>query len=231
MSLILNIDTSIDTASICLAHEGKMLSFRKNDNPKEQAQWIQIAIREVMKDGGYTLHDLKAIGVINGPGSYTGLRIGLSTAKGLCYALKIPLITAGSLELMAIAAKNQLEKELANKKYLLCPMIDARRMEVYTALYDTNVTQVLQPQAMLLHQGCFIDILQKERIIFFGNGSEKFRNILLHPNAVFVENNSPRAIDISGVTFEYYKKSRFADIAYAEPLYIKDVFITQAYSK
>ncbi|HEX7905977.1 MAG TPA: tRNA (adenosine(37)-N6)-threonylcarbamoyltransferase complex dimerization subunit type 1 TsaB [Chitinophagaceae bacterium] len=226
MSLILTIDTAIDTASICLADEGRMLSFRKNDNQKEQAEWIHIAIQEVMKDGGYTLHDLKAIAVINGPGSYTGLRIGLSTAKGLCYALNIPLITVGSLELMAVAAKNQLEKELANKKYLLCPMIDARRMEVYTALYDTNMTQVLQPQAMLLQSGCFSEIIQKEMIVFFGNGSEKFRNIFLHPNAVFVENIPPRAVDISGVTFEYYMSNRFADLAYAEPLYIKDVFIT-----
>src|SRR6266513_982784 len=131
MSLLLNIDTAIETASICLSKDGNVLHLSINENQKDHAAWLTVAIQEMMQNSGYQLNQLNAIAVTIGPGSYTGLRVGLSTAKGLCYVLKIPLLTIGTLEMMAFAAKQ-------NPVDLLCPMIDARRMEVFTAVYDKD---------------------------------------------------------------------------------------------
>src|SRR5689334_17760726 len=127
MSLVLNIDTAVETASICLSEDRKILQVSINENQKDHAAWLSVAIQNMMINAGYRLNQLHAIGITIGPGSYTGLRVGLSAAKGLCYALNIPLITIGTLEMMAFAAKDE-------PADLLCPLIDARRMEVFTAL-------------------------------------------------------------------------------------------------
>src|SRR6266513_858318 len=155
MSLILNIDTAIETASITLAQDGKVFRSATNESEKDHAAWIHPAIHILMRESGWQLQNLNAVAVSIGPGSYTGLRIALSTAKGLCYALQIPLVTVGTLEAMAFSAIQNFETsdpyfppEDARRTaqgYLFCPMIDARRMEVFTAVYDSSLNEVVKP--------------------------------------------------------------------------------------
>jgi tRNA threonylcarbamoyladenosine biosynthesis protein TsaB len=190
----------------------------KNEKQKEQAGWLHLAIDKMIKDSGYRMNDIKAVAVSNGPGSYTGLRIGLSAAKGLCYALQIPLITIGTLEMMVQAAKN-------NKADLYCPMIDARRMEVFTALYDKEMKEVLPASAVMLNESSFIIELEKEKTLFFGNGAAKFKNICVHPHAIF-EDISIDASNLASLSQQKYAEKNFTELAYSEPLYVKEFFTT-----
>src|SRR6266536_5572901 len=188
MSLILNIDKAIETASITLAEDGKVFRSASNESEKDHAVWIQPAIHMLMRESGWPLKNLNAIGVSIGPGSYTGLRIGLSSAKGLCYALKIPLITINTLEMMTVSAIKEREiafPDLLAEILLFCPMIDARRMEVFTAVYDLNLNEVIKPQALILDKNSFEDILMRQKILFWGNGSLKFQKVCQNPHAIF----------------------------------------------
>src|SRR5215208_5364975 len=139
MSFILNIDTALETASVSLANNGRMLQSLVSESQKDHASWLHPAIKILLEKQGIGMDQLVAVGVSNGPGSYTGLRVGLSTAKGFCYALNIPLITIGTLKLMAFSARDEAED-------LICPMIDARRMEVYTAIYTGEMAELIKPQ-------------------------------------------------------------------------------------
>lgn len=214
MPLILNIDTSIDTASVCLAKNNELLLLESNENQKDHAAWLQNAIANMMKAAGFTLNNLDAVAVTNGPGSYTGLRVGLSTAKGLCYALQIPLITIGTLELMAFAAKNE-------KVDLLCPMIDARRMEVFTAIYNKQLFEIEKPHARVLDEHTFEAYIINNQILFFGNGSLKFQPLVPTKQAVFKAINFDAATMLF-LSHQRFENEQFADLAYAEPFYIKD---------
>lgn len=216
MSLILNIDTAIETASICLSEDKNVLQLSINENQKDHATWLTVAIQKMMKDSGYKLNQLKAIAVTIGPGSYTGLRVGLSAAKGLCYALNFPLITIGTLEMMAIAAKDE-------PIDLLCPMIDARRMEVFTAVYDKKLEEIKPPHALILDNNSFTKLLSSNSILFFGNGSKKLETVLQHPNAVFKNINS-NASHMASLATDRLMTLQFADLAYVEPLYLKEFF-------
>jgi tRNA threonylcarbamoyladenosine biosynthesis protein TsaB len=224
MSLILNIDTALETAFVSLAENGNLLKFRSNDKQKDHAAWIHESICDLMNETGFSLQDLKAVAVSNGPGSYTGLRVSLSTAKGFCYALKIPLISISTLDLMAAAAINQSSKTLLESIDLLCPMIDARRMEVYLAVYDKKLNEIVKAQALILSVDFFTHLLKDRSILFVGNGSYKFKDKLLHNGAIFADDINPGAIDMSVLSFAYFKHNRFAELAYSEPLYIKDFF-------
>jgi tRNA threonylcarbamoyladenosine biosynthesis protein TsaB len=223
MALILNIDTAVEIGEVNLAENGSTLRFRANSNQKDHAAWIQTAILEIMKETGYSMHDLQAVAVSNGPGSYTGLRVSLATAKGICYALQIPLITIGTLEIMAATATRQLSGELTKSADLLCPMIDARRMEVYMAAYNRKLEEIIKPQAVILDGDFFGQLLEKNKILFFGNGSHKLKNKLLHPGAVFAD-VSPGANDMVRLSHRDFLKKNFADLAYTEPLYIKEFY-------
>jgi tRNA threonylcarbamoyladenosine biosynthesis protein TsaB len=170
--------------------------------------------------------DLEAVAVSNGPGSYTGLRISLSTAKGICYALGIPLITVGTLEIMAMAAQKKLSSGNPEKKLLLCPMIDARRMEVYFSLYDQHLTERQKPATIILDQTSFAELLKENYIAFFGNGSQKCSQLLSNPHALFPEIPAHTANDLSMISFQYFIHQQFADISYVEPLYVKEFFTT-----
>ncbi len=216
MALILHIDTSIDIASICLSQNEVILSSAQNENMKDHAAWLQAAIADMIVSCGLSINKLEAVAVTNGPGSYTGLRVGLSTAKGICYALKIPLITIGTLELMAFKAKDY-------ETDLLCPMIDARRMEVFTAIYDKNLYEIEKPHARILDKNSFESILSYKKILFFGNGSEKFKPLIKSKNCLF-ENIKIAASDMVIIANQYFTKSEFANLAYAQPVYIKDFF-------
>jgi tRNA threonylcarbamoyladenosine biosynthesis protein TsaB len=216
MSLILNIDTALDIASICLAKDGEALQPAFNESQKDHAAWLQSAIQAMLKDAGLTQRGLNAVAISIGPGSYTGLRVGLSTAKGLCYALGIPLITVGTLEIMAVAAKDEATE-------LLCPMIDARRMEVFTAVYTKTLQELIKPQALIIDKNSFSEILFSHKVLFYGNGSKKLNALISNDNAVFktISHNATHMIPLSQNRFI---GREFADLVSSEPMYLKEFF-------
>ena len=223
MALILNIDTAVDTASICLSKDGEVLSIAKNrrkasfgESQKDDAAWLHITIKEIFEKNNVELRSVDAIAVAGGPGSYTGLRIGMATAKGICYALNKPLISLNTLLVMANAAK----KENAD---LLCPMIDARRMEVFTAIYTKELQIVKEPAAITLNENSFDEYLSDNSICFFGNGSYKFNTIKKHEKAIFSDLKSD-ASSMSPLSEKKFTEKEFADLAYAEPLYLKEFY-------
>ena len=232
MALILNIDTSQDAACVSLATDGAVISAITNETQKDHAAWIHEAIDKLFTTTGHHSNDLASIGVSNGPGSYTGLRIGLSTAKGLCYALKIPLITAGTLQVLALNAVQALTKSnlpLGDNDrdlhdVLICPMIDARRMEVFTAIYDVQLNEVVKPQALVLNPATFAEILERQKILFLGNGSKKFQQVCQRlDNAMFKDCPlNPSAL--AAIIYRNFIGNNFADLAYTEPLYLKEVY-------
>lgn len=227
MAFILNIDTSSSIAGICLAKDGKIISVAELAQQKDHAGWLHTTIRSMLEEQGHSLHILDAVAITSGPGSYTGLRVAMATAKGICYALNIPLITENTLRLMAYTAKKQLtfNDHLKESLSLLCPMIDARRMEVFTALYDFQLQEKSAPAPMVLLQESFADLLETNKVIFFGSGSTKFEKILSHQNAVFLSIQL-NVTDLAEISENKYVSSDFADLAYSEPEYLKDFFDT-----
>jgi tRNA threonylcarbamoyladenosine biosynthesis protein TsaB len=216
VSIILNIDTAVQSASVCLAENGNVIGLKINPTQKDHAAWLQIAIKELLEEKKRTFQEVSAIAVSAGPGSYTGLRVGMASAKGLCYALQVPLITINTLQMMAAAGR-----DLSSS--LLCPMIDARRMEVFTAVFDTNLVEILPTSNLILEENSFKDLLEQHTITFFGNGSTKFKGITKSPNARFEEVNAT-AEHMVFLSFDRYTRSQFADLAYSEPFYGKDFY-------
>jgi len=229
MSLILNIDTALDTAYISLAEDEKGLGYAINESTNDHAAWIQTAISKLLKDAERRPADLSVIGVSIGPGSYTGLRIGLSTAKGLCFALKIPLVTINTLEVMAFSALQEIKSDDAgflSQDLLICPMIDARRMEVFTAVYNATSDQVYEPHARVLEPSAFEELLERQKMLFLGNGSIKFQHICQNANAIF-KKLALNPFALSAITYKNFIGNNFATLAYAEPLYLKEFFTKQ----
>lgn len=221
MSLLLHIDTSLELASVALSAENKLLAFASNNNQQDHAAWIHTAIEELMKKAEHALSDLAAISVTIGPGSYTGLRVGLSTAKGICYALKKPLITIPTLELIAATAKAVNATHEPSTNWLICPMIDARRMEVFTALYDALLHEIGSARALILDETSFQQELKENKIFFCGNGAVKFKSICKAPFAHFISDNAT-AENMIPLAVQRYHNKDFADLAYSSPLYIKE---------
>lgn len=219
MSLILNIDTALETASVCLAKEETILQFAMNENQKDHAAWLHTAIAGLLKKNNYSANALNAVAVSIGPGSYTGLRIGLSAAKGLCYALNIPLITIGTLKMMAAAVQNEATGHI-------CPLIDARRMEVFTATYDKTLRELVAPHSLIAEPINFESALSGNKVLFCGNGSKKLQINLTHINASFSSTISD-ARNLASLSFKSFLKKDFASLAYTEPLYIKEFFTSQ----
>ncbi|GAB3414822.1 tRNA (adenosine(37)-N6)-threonylcarbamoyltransferase complex dimerization subunit type 1 TsaB [Niabella aquatica] len=217
--LILNIDTAIDKGSFCISNNYDVFFFEVNEKRKEQAGWLHQAVNNALQKQGIAPADLDAIAVSNGPGSYTGLRIGLAAAKGLCYALKKPLICLNTLQIMAKAVQREATD-------LICPMIDARRMEVFTAFYDKDLNIFREPFAAELSAGSFADILEKHHVTFTGNGSAKFQPLIDLQKARFIEKNV-NACDMTALSVHFFEKKSFADVAYCEPYYVKDVYIVK----
>lgn len=214
MALLLNIDTAVQAASVCLANDGKVLGEMINPSERESASWLHVAIQELLQQNNLQLPQLNAVAISAGPGSYTGLRVGMAAAKGLCYALSIPLITINTLQLMA-ASVNMPATEL------LCPMIDARRMEVFTALYHPSLKEAMPSTNLILEQDSFSSWLQKHTITFFGNGSDKAKAVIIHENAVFASVITTAANMVS-LAEEKFDLEQFSDLAYTEPFYGKD---------
>jgi tRNA threonylcarbamoyladenosine biosynthesis protein TsaB len=216
VSLILNIETAVQTSSVCLADDQRILGLKINPSQKDSASWLHVAIAELVSGCGKEFSDLKAVAVSAGPGSYTGLRVGMSAAKGLCYALRIPLITISTLQLMAAAA---LEEEAD----LICPMIDARRMEVFTAVYNRELKEVLRPANLILDDQSLKDLHPGLKVVFLGNGSAKFQSLNSHP-ASFFSTIEASAAHMTKLSFDKYFSVNFSDLAYAVPEYGKDFY-------
>jgi tRNA threonylcarbamoyladenosine biosynthesis protein TsaB len=217
MPLILNIDTAVQSASIYLADGATILDSSISVSEREAASWLHVALKTLMEKNDLHLQQLNAVAISAGPGSYTGLRVGMAAAKGFCYALSIPLITINTLQLMAASVSKPTTK-------LLCPMIDARRLEVFTALYDTALEEVMPSIALILNETSFIDLLDENTITFFGNGSIKAASLINHPNAVFVKATGTA----SGMVYlaaKKYQQKQFSDLAYTEPFYGKDIHL------
>jgi len=224
MSLIINIDTATEVAHVSVAKDGVVLQQAFNANQMDHAGFLQVAVKDILNKADIDFAQIDAIAVTIGPGSYTGLRVGLASAKGLCYALNKPLITIGTLDVLAKSALISLEKNSFKTNALLCPMIDARRMEVFTAVFDQSLQIVLPAYALVLDQNSFKDLLEGYHIAFFGNGSKKWQNISYHPNAIFIDTDiNPLAM--SQLSKEKYDNKDFSDLAYTEPMYIKEFYL------
>jgi tRNA threonylcarbamoyladenosine biosynthesis protein TsaB len=219
MSIILNIDTALQQGSVCIAENGKVIYGSITNNQSDHAGWLHPAIDDLLKENNITIKELAAIAVTIGPGSYTGLRIGLAAAKGLCYALKIPLIGVSTLEVIASAVA-------AEAKELICPCIDARRMDIYTAVYNKNLEAVMAPQSMTLEESSFKHLLKDHHITFCGNTTEKIKSFLLTQNAIFIERISS-ASELAPLAFQHYRNNLFVELAYSEPSYLREFYFQE----
>jgi tRNA threonylcarbamoyladenosine biosynthesis protein TsaB len=217
MALILSIETSTKICSVALHEQGNLMACSEVRLERSHAKNLIDIIQNVLSYSGHKMDDLQAIAVSKGPGSYTGLRIGVSSAKGFCYALDIPLIAVDTLEAMASG--------IINMNYtgaLLCPMIDARRMEVYCKLMDNDLTNILPTSAIIIDDKSFDKFLQEYKILFFGDGAQKCKEVITHENAIFIKEVNPSAVFMGGIAYQKFQKQQFEDVAYLEPLYLKE---------
>lgn len=226
MSLILNIDTTSTIATVSIANNEKILTEASNTDLKSHAAFLQPAIENCLKKISLKIQDLDAIAVNHGPGSYTGIRVGLASAKGICYALNKPLILLNALELLCAEAM-EIYSECVVLQYLFCPMIDARRLEIFSAVYDADLKKRLDPCAYILPGNLFPELLITEKILFFGDGSHKWQALNTNTNARF-ETVNLSATAISKMSFNKFMKKEFSDIMLAEPMYIKEFNTTQS---
>ncbi|VBB48569.1 Peptidase M22 glycoprotease [uncultured Paludibacter sp.] len=216
---LLHIETSTNVCSVALSVNGKCIFSIADDKGQNHAALLSPFIEQALEKAKEQNLKLDAVAVSSGPGSYTGLRIGVSTAKGLCYGYEIPLIAVSTLEILCkeVIKRNQIEKNA-----LLCPMIDARRMEVYTAFYNLDLEMKQDISAEIITESSFQDLLQNNTVYFFGNGAEKCKTVLTHPNAKFINNIEPLAENMISLAEKHFSENNFVDVAYFEPFYLKE---------
>jgi len=216
MALILSIETATTVCSVALHDRGELLADREEHTPQSAASLLTPMIQGLFTDTGLKTNQLHAVALSAGPGSYTGLRIGVATAKGMCYALDIPLITLDSLHVLA---------EGMNPKHegvLLCPMIDARRMEVYTTLLSPTLEVIEPTRPLVVDERSFADVLDPGAVLFMGNGADKCRDVIRHPHAHFQPGLYPRARAMGKLAFRKFESGSFADVRSFEPAYLKE---------
>jgi tRNA threonylcarbamoyladenosine biosynthesis protein TsaB len=221
--LILHIETSTNVCSIALSENGTCLFSKSNADGMNHAALLSVFIAEAMELLKTTSKKLDAVAVSSGPGSYTGLRIGASTAKGLCFGLDIPLIAVSTLKVLTTQALSAVDR---TENVLFCPMIDARRMEVYAAFYNAKGEIQREIAADIISAGSYAEILDKHVVYFFGNGAEKCKTTLTHPNARFIEYLVPLAENMIPLAEKAYTEKHFEDVAYFEPFYLKEFYTT-----
>lgn len=228
MASILCIETSTEVCSVALAVDGITTSILEDKSGKNHALLLTRFINDLLSEKNLDMGRLDAVAVSGGPGSYTGLRIGISTAKGLCYAAGVPLIAIPSLEILAHhVIKNPSDYGIEkNDSFLYCPMIDARRMEVYAAVYDSRLTKLRNVQADIIDHMSFSALLKNQRMLFFGNGADKCKMTIQHPNSHFLEKVTTSAGYMSGLAETAFNSGNFVDVAYYEPFYLKDFVAT-----
>ncbi|NOS56260.1 MAG: tRNA (adenosine(37)-N6)-threonylcarbamoyltransferase complex dimerization subunit type 1 TsaB [Cyclobacteriaceae bacterium] len=228
MSLLLSIETSTLGCSVALHEQGKLLHSVETQVPQSASSQLAVMIQQVFNESRKKPAELKGVAVAAGPGSYTGLRIGVATAKGLCYALEIPLVSINTLELLAYQFINS--KKIESSSSLLCPMLDARRMEVYTILLDAKLNILRPTEAKVIDATSYVDLLENNSIYFFGDGAAKCQEFIKHPNARFVADITPLASYLGEMGFAKWEKNQVEDIASFEPFYLKDFLIRKPIS-
>ncbi|MEJ1222668.1 tRNA (adenosine(37)-N6)-threonylcarbamoyltransferase complex dimerization subunit type 1 TsaB [Sediminicola sp. 1XM1-17] len=221
MALILNLETATTNCSVSLAQEGKVLAIKENDSANySHAEQLHNYIKEVLEEASFSLQDIDAVAVSKGPGSYTGLRIGVSAAKGLCFSLEVPLISIPTLESMA----HQL---VVSQDHLIVPVLDARRMEVYSAVYDRDWQEIRATEAEIITPDSFREYLKSHSVHIIGSGAEKCREIIQHQNVVLDTKVVPSAREMAQLSQKKFEASEFENVAYFEPYYLKDFVLQQ----
>lgn len=215
MAYILNIETTTTNCSVSLSKNGETLVLKEDyDQGYSHAERLHVFIDAVLQEAKIKLEQLNAIAVSKGPGSYTGLRIGVSATKGLCFALNIPLISVLTLESLA--------HQVNAVNGVIIPMLDARRMEVYSAVFSSEYKQIRETQAQILDETSFKVYLETDEVYFIGNGVEKTRTLITGANAKFIDDKLPSANEMSSLSFKKFQEKDFEDVAYFEPYYLKD---------
>jgi tRNA threonylcarbamoyladenosine biosynthesis protein TsaB len=218
MALLLCIETSTDVCSVALFDSQTILRSEEIHEPQAHASKLAPLIDGLLKQEKMKTNQLQVVAITSGPGSYTGLRIGASTAKGLCLALGIPLIAVPTLDVLAYHGRSRIN----DKSALLCPMIDARRMEVYCQIYNYDLDIVSPVEPKVIDENSFRELLDGHRMFFMGNGSEKCKTIIRHPNAFFVEDVFPKARVLGELAFKKYSEKKFEDLVNFTPFYLKE---------
>jgi tRNA threonylcarbamoyladenosine biosynthesis protein TsaB len=226
MIYILALETTSTICSVALFQGDQLLGISELQIEKSHSSHITVLVEQLLQNCQVTSSQLAAVALSGGPGSYTGLRIGSATAKGLCYALNIPLIEISTLHALAQEAI-QYTPNATN--YLFCPMIDARRMEVYTCILNSTLEEIAPITPVILEETSFQDILIENKIVFFGSGASKFQEIIINStNATFLPNIKPTTRLMGKLALQKYNQAAFEDVAYYEPFYLKEVYITKS---
>lgn len=217
MALILSIETATPVCAVALHEESQLLGEVRLLKDKSHSGKLAVIIDDLIHGLGFKIQDITAVAVSEGPGSYTGLRIGASTAKGLCYGLNIPLIAVNSLTALAAQLK-----QFIGPDDLLLPMFDARRMEVYCQVLDKNLNVLQDTEPIIIDDKSFCNFLEKHRVYLFGDGAAKCKPVINHPNSLYIEGVNPSAITVGELAYIKYLEKKLEDIAYFEPFYLKE---------
>lgn len=223
MALILSLETSTRVCSVALHNNGELIAYRESFDEKSHATQLTVFVEEIFAEHQISAIEIDAVCVSKGPGSYTGLRIGVSVAKGICYGANKPLLALNTLEILTQSGKKELP---GDAQALLCPMIDARRMEVYTALWTAQGKELRPTTAEIIDEHFLEQELIENEIYFFGDGANKCKEIILHEHAKFIEDLYPSAKYMGQLATELYKNKKYEDAAYFEPYYLKNFVAT-----
>lgn len=225
MATILHLETATTNCSVSIAKDGEMLVLKENNAANySHSEQLHVFIKEALEEASLSFSDLDAVAISKGPGSYTGLRIGVSSAKGLCFSLDIPLISIPTLQSMA----HQVDIKPGE---LVIPVLDARRMEVYSCVYNASYKEVRETRAEIIEEASFSEFVSDSKVYIIGSGAEKIRGVLGHPNFIFNESVVPSAKDMIQIALQKYQSNEFEDVAYFEPYYLKDFVLQQKKKK
>ena len=225
MAIILHLETATTNCSVSISRDDEIIVLKENNAASySHSEQLHVFIKEALKEASLSFSDLDAVAISKGPGSYTGLRIGVSAAKGICFSLDIPLISIPTLQSMA----NQVDLKPGE---LVIPVLDARRMEVYSCVYDNNYQEIRETRAEVINEESFVEYLGENKVYVMGSGAEKCRGVLQHPNFIFNESVVPSSKDMVSMAFEKYESKQFEDVAYFEPYYLKDFVLQQKKKK
>jgi len=218
LAIILNIETATKNCSVSIAKNGEILAIKElNNGNYSHAEVLHPFIVDILEEANITSQELDAVAVSKGPGSYTGLRIGVSAAKGLCFAFDKPLISIETLRSLA--------HSISIDKGVIIPMLDARRMEVYAAVFNSDYDSVREIKAEIIDETSFLEYLENQKVYFLGDGAQKCKEIITHENAVFVDDKFPSSKEMAELSYSKYKKNDIEDVAYFEPFYLKDFVV------
>ncbi|WP_299431491.1 tRNA (adenosine(37)-N6)-threonylcarbamoyltransferase complex dimerization subunit type 1 TsaB [uncultured Maribacter sp.] len=225
MAIILNLETATTNCSVSIAKDGELIVLKEhNSSNYSHAEQLHVFIEEALQEASLSIKDIDAIAVSKGPGSYTGLRIGVSAAKGLCFSLDVPLISIATLESMSYQV-------VMEENAVIIPVLDARRMEVYSSVFNASYSEIRETRAEIIDESSFRDYTEKGKVIIAGSGAEKCKEILTHPNFEFYTTVIPSAKEMASLSYQKFKDKNFQDVAYFEPYYLKDFVLLQKKKK